>query len=193
MYKRQAQDGDGKAMRVNAALRLDSDTRDWFRFDNRGRMSGAEAIVVETSTEGVEGRGLSFDFSFLAGNHDINRSWGYPVEWKVEYSADGLPFIDAGRIFVLRPVVYNDAVIKDLGLRRLSYDAALGFTEYSVPLPVSLLGHKRLTVRLTPASARESGRRLGRRGRHGRFPPALRAAAGAGGRPGAPMTKKPAA
>lgn len=150
---RYAQDGDGKAMRVNAALRLDSDTRDWFRFDNRGRMSGAEAIVVETSTEGVEGRGLSFDFSFLAGNYDINRSWGYPVEWKVEYSADGLPFIDAGRIFVLRPVVYNDAVIKDLGLRRLSYDAALGFTEYSVPLPVSLLGHKRLTVRLTPASA----------------------------------------
>ena len=150
---RYAQDGDGKAMRVNAALRLDSDTRDWFRFDNRGRMSGAEAIVVETSTEGVEGRGLSFDFSFLAGNHDINRSWGYPVEWKVEYSVDGLPFIDAGRIFVLRPVVYNDAVIKDLGLRRLSYDAALGFTEYSVPLPVSLLGHKRLTVRLTPASA----------------------------------------
>ena len=150
---RYAQDGDGKAMRVNAALRLDSDTRDWFRFDNRGRMSGAEAIVVETSTEGVEGRGLSFDFSFLAGNHDINRSWGYPVEWKVEYSADGLPFIDAGRIFVLRPVVYNDAVIKDLGLRRLSYDAALGFTEYSVPLPVSLLGRKRLTVRLTPASA----------------------------------------
>ena len=69
---RYAQDGDGKAMRVNAALRLDSDTRDWFRFDNRGRMSGAEAIVVETSTEGVEGRGLSFDFSFLAGNHDIN-------------------------------------------------------------------------------------------------------------------------
>ena len=82
---RYAQDGDGKAMRVNAALRLDSDTRDWFRFDNRGRMSGAEAIVVETSTEGVEGRGLSFDFSFLAGNHDINRSWGYPEEWKVEY------------------------------------------------------------------------------------------------------------
>ena len=75
------------------------------------------------------------------------------MEWKVEYSVDGLPFIDAGRIFVLRPVVYNDAVIKDLGLRRLSYDAALGFTEYSVPLPVSLLGHKRLTVRLTPASA----------------------------------------
>ena len=75
------------------------------------------------------------------------------MEWKVEYSADGLPFIDAGRIFVLRPVVYNDAVIKDLGLRRLSYDAALGFTEYSVPLPVSLLGRKRLTVRLTPASA----------------------------------------
>ena len=139
--------------RDTASSYVDSDTRDWFRFDNRGRMSGAEAIVVETSTEGVEGRGLSFDFSFLAGNHDINRSWGYPVEWKVEYSADGLPFIDAGRIFVLRPVVYNDAVIKDLGLRRLSYDAALGFTEYSVPLPVSLLGHKRLTVRLTPASA----------------------------------------
>ena len=150
---RYAQDGDGKAMRVNAALRLDSDTHDWFRFDSRGRMSGAEAVVVETSTEGIEGRGLSFDFSFLAGNHDINRSWGYPVEWKVEYSADGLPFIDAGRIFVLRPVVYNDAVIKDLGLRRLSYDAAPGFTEYSVPLPASLLGHKRLTVRLTPASA----------------------------------------
>lgn len=96
---RYAQDGDGKAMRVNAALRLDSDTHDWFRFDSRGRMSGAEAVVVETSTEGIEGRGLSFDFSFLAGNHDINRSWGYPVEWKVEYSADGLPFIDAGRIF----------------------------------------------------------------------------------------------
>ena len=52
-----------------------------------------------------------------------------------------------------RQVVYNDAVIKDLGLRRLSYDAAPGFTEYSVPLPASLLGHKRLTVRLTPASA----------------------------------------
>ena len=149
---RYAQDGDGKAMRVNAALRLDSDTHDWYQFDTRGRMSGAEAIVVETSIEGGKGRGLSFDFSFLAGNHDINRSWGYPVEWKVEYSADGLPFVDAGPIFVLRPIVYNDATIKDLGLRRLSYDAALGFTEYSVPLPASLLGHKKLTVRLLPAS-----------------------------------------
>ena len=117
-------------------------------------MSGAEAIVVETSTEGVEGRGLSFDFSFLAGNHDINRSWGYPVEWKVEYSADGLPFIDAGRIFVLRPVVYNDAVIKDLGLRRLfrttprwdSLSTACRFR-------FRCSGTKRLTVRLTPASA----------------------------------------
>lgn len=177
---------------------LDSDTRDWFRFDNRGRMSGAEAIVVETSTEGVEGRGLSFDFSFLAGNHDINRSWGYPVEWKVEYSADGLPFIDAGRIFVLRPVVYNDAVIKDLGLRRLSYDAALGFTEYSVPLPFLLLGHKRLTVRLTPASAVMAtipeNRPTTRPAGSSRPISASPSCCGwAGGRPAAPMTKKPAA
>ena len=150
---RYVQDGEGKAMRVNAALRLDSDTHDWYEFDNRGRMNGVKSVVVETSTEGVSGRGLSFDFSFLAGNHDINRSWGFPVEWKVEYSVDGMPFTDAGRVFVLRPIFYADRPIQNLGMRRLSYDTALGFTEYSVPLPASLLGHKSLVVRLSPASA----------------------------------------
>lgn len=58
--------------------------------------------------------------------------------------------------------VYNDAVIKDLGLRRLSYDAALGFTEYSVPLPVSLLGHKR--------AHRAVDARFGRHGHDSREP-----------------------
>ncbi len=150
---RYTHDGNGQAMRANAALRLEGDTHHWFAFDNRGRMSGSHAVTVEVPLSGVEGRGLSFDFSFIAGNHNINRSWGFPAEWMLEYSTDGLNFTKIDRIFVLRPIAYTDGRIKDVGMRRLSYDAAAGFTEYSVPLPSSLLGAEKLTLRLAPASA----------------------------------------
>ncbi len=141
-------------MRTNGALRLDSNTHDWYGFDNRGRMVAAQSIEVECSTEGVTGRGLTFDFAFLAGNHDINRAWGYPMEWRVEYAADGEPFVDAGRLFVLRPIYYSDGTAKELGKRLFAYDTALGFTEYSVALPTSLLGRKQVVIRLSPASPR---------------------------------------
>lgn len=147
-------DAGGTGMRANGALRLDSNTHDWYQFDNRGRVAGTQAIVVECSTAELAGRGLSFDFSFLAGNHNINCAWGFPQEWRVEYAADGEPFADAGRIFVLRSIFYTAGTAKELGKRALSYDAALGFSEYSVPLPTSLLGRKSVVVRLSPASPR---------------------------------------
>lgn len=145
---------DGGGMRKNGALRLDSETRKWFELDKKGHLVNVRSILIECATEGLSGRGICFDFSFVAGNHDINRSWGFPVDWKIEYSIDGNSFMEVDRRFILRPVVYTNRSMSNVGHRQLSYDAALGFTEYSVPLPISLLGQKRVVIKLSPASLR---------------------------------------
>ena len=142
----------GSGAREWSVLRLNSNTKDWFIF-NSDRIVGSNAVVVETSTKGYQGSGLSFEFTFSAGNCSANLSWGFPAEWMVAYSIDGKNFIPVQKTFLLRPLWYNSANVKDLGgVRELCYDAVPGSIECRVSLPAFLLDKEKVYFRLYPSS-----------------------------------------
>ena len=135
-------------------LRLNSDTKDWYIFDGE-RIIGSQAVLVETSTKGFEGRGVSFEFTFCAGNCSADLSWGFPGEWQVAYSVDGRNFIPVQKTFLLRPLWYGAANLKDLGgLRQMCYDATPGSIECRVSLPSFLLDRDKVYFRIYPSSDR---------------------------------------
>lgn len=153
---RSVHDGNdaGAGAREWAVLRLNSDTKDWYVFDG-DRVVGANAILIETSTVGFEGKAVSFDFSFSAGNCSTNLSWGFPGEWQVAYSVDGRTFIPVQKTFLLRPIFYHAGNVAELGGRReLCYDAAPGAQECTVTLPAFLLGKEKVYFRIYPSSDR---------------------------------------
>ena len=141
----------GQGGRDYAALRLNTDVKDWYIFSG-STLQGAQAILVETSTKGFAGKGVSFDFTFSAGNMDPNMSWGYPAEWRVAYSVDGRNFIPVERTFLLRPFRYTGTKVRDVGTRMLCYDASPGLQECTVMLPAFLLGQEKVYFRIYPAS-----------------------------------------
>lgn len=144
----------GSGAREWSVLRLNSDTKDWFIF-NGEQIVGANALLVETSTKGYEGRAVSFEFTFSAGNCSADLSWGFPGEWQVAYSIDGRNFIPVQKTFVLRPLWYNLANVKDLGgVRDMCYDAAPGSIECRVTLPAFLLGKEKVYFRIYPSSTK---------------------------------------
>ena len=144
----------GSGAREWSVLRLNSDTKDWYIF-NGDRIVGSQAVLVETSTVGYEGQGLSFEFTFSAGNCSADLSWGFPGEWQVAYSIDGRNYIPVQKTFLLRPLWYNTANVKDLGgVRNLCYDAAPGSIECRVALPAFLLGKEKVYFRIYPSSDR---------------------------------------
>ena len=82
-------------------------------------------------------------------------SSGFPCDWKVEYSIDGVHFVTAASNISLRTMIWTNMASRTMkGNRLLSYDCATGFTEHSIPLPAAILGHKRVIVRLSPCSTR---------------------------------------
>ena len=142
----------GSGAREWSVLRLNSDTKDWYIFSG-DRIVGSNAVLVETSTKGFEGRGVSFEFTFSAGNCSADLAWGFPGEWQVAYSVDGRNFIPVQKIFLLRPLWYNTTNVKDLGgVRDLCYDATPGSVECRVMLPAFLLGKDKVFFRIYPAS-----------------------------------------
>ena len=144
----------GAGAREWSVLRLNSDTKDWYIFDGE-RIIGSQAVLVETSTKGFEGRGVSFEFTFCAGNCSADLSWGFPGEWQVAYSVDGRNFIPVQKTFLLRPLWYGAANLKDLGgLRQMCYDATPGSIECRVSLPSFLLGRDKVYFRIYPSSDR---------------------------------------
>ncbi|MBE6216121.1 MAG: hypothetical protein E7123_07840 [Bacteroidales bacterium] len=142
----------GAGAREWSVLRLESDTKDWYIFDGE-RIAGSQAVLVETSTKGFEGKGLSFEFTFAAGNCSAGLSWGFPGEWQVAYSVDGRNYIPVSKTFLLRPLWYGAANIKELGgVREMCYDAAPGSIECRVALPAFLLDKDRVYFRIYPSS-----------------------------------------
>ena len=144
----------GSGAREYAVLRLNSDTKDWYIFEG-DKIVGANAVLVETSTKGYEGSAVSFEFTFSAGNCSADLSWGFPGEWQVAYSVDGRNFIPVQTTFLLRPLWYSPANVKDLGgVRDLCYDAAPGSIECRVTLPAFLLGKDKVYFRIYPMSGK---------------------------------------
>lgn len=138
--------------RSNAALRLDSKSSDWFEFDEKGKVRGYKALYVSTSTKDVPEGKLFFDFSFIASREHSKYSEAFPVEWKVSYSVNGNPFIELPQTYILRPQCYTNVQHGSRVNIPVHSEAAMGFTEHSVPLPEEVCGKDSVVVRLAPAS-----------------------------------------
>lgn len=142
----------GQGRREYGAVSFVSDVWDWYRFE-AGKAIPAHAVLIETSTKGFESGIPTLDLTWIAGfKRKIDNAWGFPAHWKVRWSDDGQSFHDTGVIIPLRPLYWSDKKIQDIGDRELSLDAAMGYTEYSVKLPVELLGKERVVIRIEPAS-----------------------------------------
>ncbi len=138
--------------RANAALRFNTYTKQWYVMEG-AEVKGFRSIYTEFSTEGLQGKAATFDFTFVVGNHSIDMSHGFPCDWQVQYSVDGVNFVTAATNISLRTMLWTNMRSGKLkGNRLLSYDCATGFTEHSIPLPAAILGHKRVLVRLSPCS-----------------------------------------
>ena len=135
-----AQDGltMGEGNRECAALMYETKAADW--------LTPGAALTIETSTKGFTGKGLTLDFTWVAGmQHNMDFSYGYPGKWKVAYSVDGRNFMPVDKIFLLRPIAWSKG-------GSVAYDAAAGYTENTVLLPGFLLGKDKIWIRIYPAS-----------------------------------------
>lgn len=122
----------GIGSRKAGALKIDSETSEWFE-------KGA-AVVVEASTRDFSGKSLFLEFTWCAGTGSKQLAYGFPADWRVEYSLDGEKFSPVDRCVQLRPIVYEKAP--------LSYYASPGFVENIVKLPRKLLGKDKVYVRI---------------------------------------------
>lgn len=142
----------GQGRREYGAVCFTAPVRDWYVFDG-GNVAGTHAVMVETSTKGFHGKGLTLDFTWVAGrDFKAVHAYGFPAEWCISYSLDGRNWMTIDRMFILRPMFWNPAKVDGLGQRYTSYDAAVGFVEQSVRLPDFLLDKEKLMIRIAPTS-----------------------------------------
>jgi len=130
-----AQDGwkPGEGNRECGAICFNTTMSQWAAKD--------AAVEIEVSTARCSGRGLSLDFTWLSGK---GRNASCPSEWKLSYSVDGGKVVDVPGTFYLRPMAWDNG-------DPVPAEATVGYTENTVTLPASLLGHEKVTLRLTPA------------------------------------------
>ena len=138
--------------RSNAALRLDSKSSDWYVFDERGKVSGYNALYVQTSTKEIISSKVFFDFSFIASREHSKNADAFPVEWKIAYSVDGNRFVELSQTYILRPQCYTNVQHGKKVNVPVHSEAAMGFTEYSVSLPDEVCGKESIVIRLAPIS-----------------------------------------
>lgn len=147
---------------ANGAIMLIAPTVSWYEWDNAGNVSGSKAIYVSFSTVKCKSGMLQMNLEWSAGTQDGNKCWYFPIDWKVEYSADsGKNWIvvpDAttrANSIMLHSVPWGTAVIKGSGhdfKMQPCFDTAMGPQQHSFNLPDSALGVKELMLRISPSS-----------------------------------------
>ena len=135
------QDGltPGEGNRECAAIVWDTRVSQW--------ADSKAAILVQTTTAGISGKGLTVDFTWLAGKGTVETSAGFPEMWQLAWSVNGKSFMPAGNPFYLRPLAWEKG-------GPVTATAAVGYTENSVLLPAFLLGQKRVYFRIFPVPSK---------------------------------------
>ncbi|MCQ2156246.1 MAG: hypothetical protein MJY57_03495 [Bacteroidales bacterium] len=141
---RHCTDANGIGARKQAALLIEGKCSEWIRGNGNG------ALLIETSTKGVSGKGLVFNFSLLGGKGTFTSACDLPSFWTVEWSTDGSKFQPTGFKTRIRPLAWEGTDNGKSGYAPTSYDCAMGFSEYSIKLPASLLGAEKLYIRIIP-------------------------------------------
>ena len=149
----------------NGAVIFDCMAKDWYKWNSIGMVEGTNSIFFEFSSKKVKpGQAMQLCFEWTAGDVNMLNSWGYPAQWKVEYSLDG------GKEFkTMKEASTGDEVISlrplpcwcktvDTGKAKKNYntqyDFCLGTQGHVFNFPEDAAGQETVIVRITPASNR---------------------------------------
>ena len=133
---------------TNGAIQIEARTCDWWDWEkDTGR-----GLLLICSTIAAKGYDMFLAFTSCGGNRSTATTYGYPSFWKVQYSLDGVNFTDAPAPEInMKTLWHNNSAMQDGEYYEHSYEMALGFSEHLVHLPASLLGQKRVYLKITPA------------------------------------------
>lgn len=145
----------------NGAIVFKGTGTGWYTFDENGKAQpDAKSFFVEVDARKAKGSMMTFNFSWLAGTGSPEDNWGFPAQWKVQYSLDGnlwqtLKEIATGaEIINLRAHPWMDKKIERLGgMRRTGFDTALGMQQRSFHIPIEAFGKRNVLLRITPANS----------------------------------------
>ena len=146
----------------NGALMFIGRSVDWFEWDASGNVCGSKSFMVSFNASKMKEGLAQFNFEWSAGTQDGNKSWFYPIDWKVECSVDGENWMllkentTQSQTIMLHNIPWGDCVVKGSGhdfKKKPNYDTALGPQQHSYLLPNDVLGQKNVLLRLSPATA----------------------------------------
>ena len=146
----------------NGALMFIGRSVDWYEWGPDGNVCGSKAFYISFNASKLKGGTAQLNFEWSAGTQDGNKSWFYPIDWKVECSADGKNWhllkenTTGGQAVMLHNVPWGNCVVKGSGhdfKKRPNYDTAMGPQQHSYMLPAEVLGQKNVILRLSPSSA----------------------------------------
>lgn len=146
----------------NGSIMFIAPTVDWYEWNSYSQVCGSKAFYISLNASKYKTGVLQLCFEWSAGTGDGNKCWGFPIDWKVEYSVDGgkqwfvLKENTTGETSImLHSLGWGDAVIKGSGhdfKLQNGYDCAMGPQQHAFTLPQTVLGQKDLLLRLSPAS-----------------------------------------
>ena len=145
----------------NGAIMFIGRSVDWYEWDQNGNVQGSKAFYVSFNASKLKSGLVQLNFEWSAGTQDGNKSWYYPIDWKVECSLDGENWTLLNEntthapSFMLHNIPWGDCVVKGSGhdfKKKPNYDTALGPQQHSYLLPAEVLGQKNVMLRLSPAS-----------------------------------------
>lgn len=151
---------DTKGFVTNGAIMFAGKTVDWYEWEG-DKVSGTKAFYVTFNPKKMKAAQSQFNFEWSAGTQDGNKCWYYPMDWKVEYSVDGVHWTrlreaaTGRRAFELRSVPWGDKKLPETGhnfIKKMNIDNGMGPQQRSFNLPVDVLGYKEVILRLSPAS-----------------------------------------
>jgi hypothetical protein len=146
----------------NASLMFIGRSVDWYEWDSNGNVIGSKAFYISFNASKLKESVAQLNFEWSAGTQDGNKSWYYPIDWKVECSVDGENWVllkentTHSTSIMLHNVPWGDCIVKGSGhdfKKRPNYDTAMGPQQHSYVLPAEVLGEKKVLLRLSPASA----------------------------------------
>lgn len=155
-----SKDNDGTVK--NGAIMFVGPSAGWYEWSEDGKPIDSKAFYIKTSTSKFKSGSLQLAFEWSAGTGDGNKACYFPVDWRIEYSADGKVWFalkdDATNLeeITLHSVPWGDTKIKASGHENMklspTMDAGMGPQQHVFTLPQSALGCKELYVRISPAS-----------------------------------------
>lgn len=145
----------------NGALMFITPTVSWYEWDGKGCVTGSKAFYIQLSTSKYKSGLLQLALEWSAGTQDGNKSCWFPVDWKAEYSLDGINWTLLEEIAIHKPFIslhsvpWGDCVIKHSGhdfKLQAGFDTAPGPQQHSFSIPSEAMGQKELLLRISPAS-----------------------------------------